>query len=179
MKKSMYPRFSNLIIKISNFFSYYAVSYKESKINSTFNYIFKDLKCPLPYSFCTPPKKSTLEIDLSSILLDISNILPQYSHFIELFKSTIIETDANVIIDGGGNMSIDVSSNMSDNEATQLSKKLNIIDSLIRSRSDEIEKLLQDANRIENELALKNPEYKSQILSKAQEFQRLKNSYKD
>lgn len=135
---------------------------------------------PSPYSFCKqPPLKSTLEIDLAGILLEINNIIPQYTHFIELFKSTIIGTDANVIIDAGGSMSIDVPANMSDDKAAQLSKKINVIDSLIRSRSDELEKLLHEGNRIESELLKNNIQYKSQILEKVEEFQRLKNSYKD
>lgn len=144
------------------------------------NPFFKSTLPTSSYNSCNQlPLKSTLEIDLSGILLEINNILPQFTHFVELFKSTIIQTDANVIIDGSGNMSIDVPSNMSNDEAVQLSKRLNVIDSLIRTRSDELEKLLQEGNRIESELLQKNTEYKSQILEKAQEFQRLKSSYKD
>ena len=135
---------------------------------------------PSPYSFCKEsPRKSTLEIDLAGILLEINNIIPQYTHFIELFKSTIVQTDANVIIDTGGSMSIDVPASMSDDKAVELSKRLNVIDSLIRSRSDEIEKLLQEGNRIESELSKNNAQYKLQILDKVREFEKLKNSYKD
>lgn len=150
------------------------------KIISVWSFFIKTTLPPSPYNFSDKsPLKSTLEIDLSGILLEINNIIPQYTHFIELFKSTIIQTDANVIIDGGGNMSIDIPANMPDNEAEQLSKKLNIIDSLIRSRSDELEKLFQEGNRIENEILQKNTQYKSQILEKTWEFERLKNSYKN
>lgn len=135
---------------------------------------------PSPYSFCKqPPIKSTLEMDLAGILVEINNIIPQYTHFIELFKSTIIGTDANVIIDAGGSMSVDVPVTMPDDKAAQLSKKISVIDSLIRSRSDELEKLLHEGNRIESELLKNNPEYKSQILDKVKIFERLKNSYKD
>lgn len=135
---------------------------------------------PSPYNFCKQsPLKSTLEIDLTGILLEINNIIPQYTHFIELFKSTIIGTDANVIIDTGGSMSIDVPASMSDDKAAELSKKINVIDSLIRNRSDELEKLLHEGSRIESELLKNNTQYKSQILDKVEEFQRLKNSYKN
>jgi hypothetical protein len=133
---------------------------------------------PSPYGF-NKPKKCTLELDLSQILIEVNNILPQYSHFIEQFRSIIVNTDANVIVDGSGSMSIDVPASMSDNEAEQLSKKLNVIDSLIRTRNDDLEKLLDKATSIESELSKKNTNYKSQILEKAQEFQRLKNIYKN
>lgn len=133
---------------------------------------------PSPYSFNTP-RKCTLEFDLTQILIDINTIIPQYSHFIEQFRSIIIETHTNVIVDGSGSMSIDVPASMSDNEAEQLSKKLNVIDSLIRTRNDDLEKLLDKANSIESELHKKDSRYKSQILEKAQEFQRLKNLYKN
>ena len=103
------------------------------------------------------PLKSTFEIDLSGILMDIDKILPQFTHFLDLFKSTIIENNTNVVIDASGSMSIDVPANMSDDQARELSKKLNVIDSLIHSRNDELEKLIQEGNRIESELLQKIP----------------------
>jgi len=133
---------------------------------------------PSPYSF-NKSKKCTLEFDLNQILIEINNIIPQYSYFIEQFRSIIVDTHTNVIVDGSGSMSIDVPASMSDNEAEQLSKKLNVIDSLIRTRNEDLEKLLDKANSIETELYKKNSNYKSQILEKAQEFQRLKNLYKN
>lgn len=133
---------------------------------------------PLPYSF-NEPKKCTLELDLSQILVEINNIIPQYTHFIEQFRSIIVETHTNVIVDGSGSMSIDVPASMSDNEAEQLSKKLNVIDSLIRTRNDDLERLIDKANTIENKLYKIDSNYKSQILEKAQEFNRLKNLYKN
>lgn len=100
-------------------------------------------------------------------------------HFIEQFRSIIIETQTNVVVDGSGSMSIDVPASMPDNQAEQLSRKLNIIDSLIRTRNDDLERLLDKANTIESELRKIDSNYKSQILDKAQEFQRLKNLYKN
>lgn len=132
----------------------------------------------MPYSF-NKPKKCTLELDLSQILVEINSIIPQYTHFIEQFRSIIIETHTNVIVDGSGSMSIDVPASMSDNEAEQLSKKLNVIDSLIRTRNDDLEKLIDKANIIESKLYKIDSNYKSQILEKAQEFNRLKNLYKN
>tara|TARA_Y100000815_G_scaffold275080_1_gene311445 strand:+ start:6605 stop:6892 length:288 start_codon:yes stop_codon:yes gene_type:complete len=89
--------------------------------------------------------------------MDIDKILPQFTHFLDLFKSTIIENNTNVVIDASGSMSIDVPANMSDDQARELSKKLNVIDSLIHSRNDELEKLIQEGNRIESELLQKIP----------------------
>ena len=78
--------------------------------------------------------------------------MPQFTHFLNLFISTFIENNTNVVIDASGSMSIDIPANMSDDQKRELSKNLNVLDSLIRSRSDELEKLIQERNRIESEL---------------------------
>lgn len=134
---------------------------------------------PKPHSFCDQVLKSSLEQDLANILTEINKILPQFDHFIGLFYTTVSHTDVSIIVDTNGNMSMDVPANMSDADAQQLSKRLNIIDTIINSRGTELENLFKQGNVIEKGLVEQNPNFKSEILEKANEFTRLKASYKN
>lgn len=133
---------------------------------------------PKPYSFCNKPLKSTLEVDLAGVLTEINKILPQFEHFIGLFYTTVSQADVNIIVDANSNMSMDVPVNMSEQDAEKLSKRLNIIDTIINSRGAELEDLFKQGNQIEKGLSQQNPNFKSEILEKATEFNKLKDSYK-
>jgi hypothetical protein len=75
-------------------------------------------------------------------------------------------------------MSIDVAKDMPDSEGEKLCKKISIIDSLIKTRGDEINELLQKGLSVESKIKAQNSNYTSQILDKVNEFKRLNASYK-
>lgn len=133
---------------------------------------------PLPHSFCTQPLQSNLSVDLSVILNQVNELLPQLSNFIIQFNNIIIDNSVNVITETNGNMSLDVPMSMPDAKAEQLSKRINIIDRLINNRSDEIKVLLNKGLEIEKNIREKNPQFNSQILEKVNELKKLNNSYK-
>lgn len=115
--------------------------------------------------------------ELLELVNQINTILPQISDFINQFN-TIIENNINVVTDTGANMFMDVPNDISDDKAAHLKKKLEIIDRLINTKTDEVEKLLKKGSSLESTLKKNNPEYKSIILDKLSEFNKLKSSYK-
>ena len=94
---------------------------------------------PVPHKFFNYPVYS----DMSSIINELSSLLPQFSGFISQFNEVVSNTGINVISDSAGNLSIDVPKSMPDLEATNLSKRIGIIDRLIATRSQEINDLIQ------------------------------------
>lgn len=116
--------------------------------------------------------------ELLELINQINTILPQISDFINQFNTTIIENNINVVTDTGANMFMDVPSDISDDKAAHLKKKLEIIDRLINTKTDEVEELLKKGSSLESTLKKNNPEYKSVILDKLSEFNKLKSSYK-
>jgi len=67
---------------------------------------------------------------------------------------------------------------MSRPNASYFSLRIGVIDNLILTRCGEIESLIEQGYNIENELKKKDSNYSSLILDKANEFKRLKASYK-
>jgi hypothetical protein len=122
--------------------------------------------------------KNYFMTELLELINQINTILPQISDFINQFNTTIIENNINVVTDTGANMFMDVPSDISDDKAAHLKKKLEIIDRLINTKTDEVEELLKKGSSLESTLKKNNPEYKSVILDKLSEFNKLKSSYK-
>ena len=81
----------------------------------------------------------------------------------------------NVVTDTGGNMSLDVPSSMPDETAEQIGKKLEIIDRLINTRGQEINAFIEKGLNLEKKL--ESPEFKSKILEKVAEYEKLNKSY--
>jgi xanthine dehydrogenase iron-sulfur cluster and FAD-binding subunit A len=107
----------------------------------------------------------------TEIINQINSLLPQLNEFINQFNTIIIENNINVITDAGGNMSIDAPIDMPDDKANSLGKRIGILDGLINTRSKEINDLFQQAMKIDKQSD-------SVILTKLDEFTKLKNSYK-
>ena len=91
-------------------------------------------------------------------------------------KSLLINIRGGVVTDLGGNMSLDVPSSMPDDLAEHLGRKIGVIDRLITTRGEEIDGLLHKSIEIENKL--ESSEFKSKILERVAEFQKLNKSYK-
>ena len=140
---------------------------------------YNNVCIPKPHAFVTLPLKSTIiEIEqLAEITSQISQIMPQFSDFIDQFHQIVLSKNINVISDPFGNMSLDVPGDMPDAEGEKLGKKISVIDRLIKTRGVEINDLLQKGFGLETKIKMENPNYTSQILDKANEFEKLKNSY--
>lgn len=133
---------------------------------------------PKPYAFVNKPLQASLGAELVEVVNQVSVLIPQLSEFITQFNSIVSEHSINVITETNGNMSIDVPSTMSDDQAQLLSKRIGVIDRLITTRGQEIDKLLHQGLNIENKLKGQDPKFTSQILSKVDEFKKLNESYK-
>ena len=129
---------------------------------------------PVPHKFLNTPLNS----DMSSIINELSSLLPQLSGFISQFNEVVSNTGINVISDSVGNLSIDVPKSMPDIEATNISKRIGIIDRLITTRYQEINDLIHKGLSMEKDLQASNPNYISQLTEKLAEFNRLKSLYK-
>nr|YP_009672786.1 hypothetical protein [Zelopaecilomyces penicillatus]QDE53010.1 hypothetical protein [Zelopaecilomyces penicillatus] len=132
---------------------------------------------PSPHKFNNVALQSTI-VELTEITTKLDELLPQFSNFIEQFNHLIISTNVNVISDVNGDLSLDVPASMPDSEAEKISKKVGILDRLIGTRSQEIDKLVQKGLIMESKLKEENPNFTSQILDKVNEFKKLNSSYK-
>jgi hypothetical protein len=133
---------------------------------------------PKPHIFVNLPLKSSLMGDLAEVSLQIDKLLPQLSDFIGQFNNLVLTTNINVITDSSGNMSIDVPTYIGDSEADQISKRVNIIDRIIKTRAHEINGLVEKGLDIETRIKEQNSRYTSQILHQVNEFNRLNASYR-
>lgn len=127
----------------------------------------------------TLPIQSGTDVDsLTSIIILIGTHLSELSTFISKFDNTVVETGINVISDSEGNLSIDSPGNMSDAVGKKVATKINIIDSLISKRQSDITDLISEGLALQNKINSVDPYYKSQILNKITEFEKLKTLYK-
>lgn len=117
-------------------------------------------------------------IDMTNLIVEINDLLPQFSNFISQFNTLVIQSGINVLTDSMGNMSIDIPNDMPDAEATRVNTRIGIIDRLIKTRAQEINSLLQKGLELEKDIKIQNPEYKSELMEKVAEFKRLSASYK-
>lgn len=70
------------------------------------------------------------------MLADISKHLTQYKGFISSFDELVNSNNINVITDSYNNMSLDVPKNMSSDTVEHLTKKVNILDGLNKTRQE-------------------------------------------
>ena len=115
---------------------------------------------------------------LADIILSIGGYLSELNGYMSKFNNTVIETGINVITDSEGNLGMDVPDTMSEEVAKQVSLKINIIDSLITKRQSDISELIDKGLTLQNKINSVDPFYKSEILSKVSEFEKLKGLYK-
>jgi hypothetical protein len=117
-------------------------------------------------------------IELTNLISEVNTIIPQIADFITQFHSILTDNSINIITDADANMSMEVPNNMPDSQAMNLKKRLEIIDRLISTKAGEVENLLDKGSKLELAIKKENPEYKSVILDKLAEFNKLKSSYK-
>ena len=130
---------------------------------------------PKPHAFVSLPLQSTLEIE--AIILELGNLLPQITDFIQQFNSTIINTGINVITDATGNLNIDVPSSMSDLEVKNITNRIGVLDRLINTQTDKASALLDKGLNLEKSLPSRY-EYLTKLQDKSKILQELRNSYK-
>ena len=119
--------------------------------------------------------ENNLILELSQIVETIDQLLPQFKNFIVQFNQVVSTSGVNVVTDTAGNMSLDVPSSMPDDTAQQIGKKLDIIDRLINTRGQEINSFIEKGLNIEKKL--ESPEFKSKILEKIAEYEKINKSY--
>ena len=129
-----------------------------------------------PHKFETTVLKS--DMNISEIVAEINSLLPQLAGFIKNFNSTVTELNVSVITDTAGNMTIEVPEGTSDESARYISTKVGIIDRLITTRGEDLNKLLQQGIELESSLKKADSTYVSQLADKIQEFKKLNTSYK-
>jgi|1185.fasta_scaffold27552_2 uncharacterized tellurite resistance protein B-like protein len=117
-------------------------------------------------------------MELNNIICELSNLLPQLSGFIDQFNSLVVSSGVNVFTDHAGNMSVDIPNSMTDVDASNVVKRLSIIDRLINTQGSAINDLLQAGMKIEKELKVSDPNYTSNLVQQIEEFKRLNSSYK-
>lgn len=134
---------------------------------------------PKPHKFVNLPLRSSIG-ELNEVMLKITEMLPQFAEFINQFNTIIISNNINIIIDSEGHMSLDVPVTMTDRDTDLYSKRLGILDRLIHTRIQDIDILIQKGFSLEGNLKQDGVTsgFSQQILDKANEFQKLKNSYK-
>ena len=115
--------------------------------------------------------------EFMDIVDQIDALIPQFAGFIDQFNTLVIQKSVNVISDSCGNMSIDVPHDMSSKEAGNISKRINIIDSLIESHNITITDLIERGFNIENKLKSDSGNHISELVNKKAEFNKLRNSY--
>jgi NADH-ubiquinone oxidoreductase chain 3 len=116
--------------------------------------------------------------NLTDLILTIGVHLAEISSYINKFNNIISETGINVITDSQGNMEMDAPSNMSDELAKKVSLRISIIDSLINKRQSDVSELIDKGLALQKNINSVDPLYKSEILSKVSEFEKLKGLYK-
>jgi NADH-ubiquinone oxidoreductase chain 3 len=122
-------------------------------------------------------KSSNELIELTSIILAISEAMPKFAGFINQFDTTVAQQGINVISDSKGNLSIDVPAAMSDAAAEQVKLRIGILDSLISTQGSTIKDLLHNGLGLQNKINMVDPSYRSEIFNQITEFDRLKSSY--
>lgn len=105
--------------------------------------------------------------------------MAEISNYINKFNVIVSETGINVITDSKGNMEKDAPANMSEELAKKVSLKISIIDSLINKRQSDVSELIDKGLTLQKIInSVDPPLYKSEILSKVSEFEKLKGLYK-
>lgn len=115
---------------------------------------------------------------LADIIASIGAIMPELSGYINRFNNTVIENGINVITDSKGNISMDVPNTMSDELVDKVKRSISVIDRLITQRQSDISELIDKGLSLQNKINTVDPFYKSEILSKVTEFEKLKSLYK-
>lgn len=140
---------------------------------------YKDMDIPKPHAFVALPLQSAvfLPTDIPALEAQLANLLPQLSDLIGQFNQTVSTYSINIVIDTSGGMILDLPDTIPDADANIISKRMGILDRVIRSQTDYINTLVNQGLSIEASLRQDHHNYTSQILNKVNEFNRIKASY--
>lgn len=129
-----------------------------------------------PHFFVYKTIKSNL--DLSTIVGDLTKLVPQFKGFIEQFNTLINDNCVNVLTDAKGNLFIDVPNSMPEDKSVQISNKVSVLDRLIKAQSESIGDLFKKGSSIESKFKANNANYTSELNELRKTFISLKDSYK-
>jgi hypothetical protein len=116
--------------------------------------------------------------DLNTVIIEISRLLPQLGEFITQFNNLVSSSGVNVLSDAAGNMSVDIPTTMNNVDASQVVRRLGIIDRLINTHGTTINELLQQGLDMEKQIKTTDSNYTSRLTQQIQEFKALNSSYK-
>ena len=119
-----------------------------------------------------------LNDDLMAIVVELNKIIPQLKGFINNWHDTINYYNINVITDSSGQLSIDVPSDLDEDNVKSCTKKIKILDNLIRDRFDHTEKLITKGNEIETGLKKCSKDYASKLIENSKILKELQSSFK-
>lgn len=149
------------------------------KIKLLLNYIIEcfNQEIPKPHSFVNVPLRASLEANVMEISNTIISSLPQLDDFITQFHKFIVSKNVNVMTDSFGRLDVTVPWDMSDTEHVNVAKRIRILDSLITTKVEQIDGLINEGRSLENQILAKNPNYQSRILARAEEFKVIRSRY--
>ena len=115
-------------------------------------------------------------LDIASIINDITTQLDQYKSFIQNFNETVNANHINVITDANDNMSLDVPNDISSEASKYITKKVQIIDSLIKSHQTSLTEHFSKVSPFNEKV--NDSESISKLTELSNNFKVLKESYK-
>lgn len=123
----------------------------------------------------------TTTIDMQNylhIINDLDGLLSQLTRLIGNFNTTIMNNNLNIMIEANNALVVDAPAAMDDTLAQQVSRRVIELDRLINVRTLDIQALLDKGSVLETQIKLEQPQFVSKILSRADEFTKIKSTYK-
>lgn len=115
--------------------------------------------------------------DITEVISAIDHTLPQMSSFIERYYNLLISSNVNVSTESQGQIFMDVLKTMPEPEVIKVQKEISVLDRLITTHHQTISEKIREGLEIENRIKLNDPNYKSQLLEKINEFKKLESKY--
>jgi hypothetical protein len=115
--------------------------------------------------------------DLTDVISVIDHTLPQVSSFIERYYKLLITTNVNITIEALGQVYMHPPTDMPEPEALQVKKELSVLDNLLNTHHQTISEKIKEGLAIEDRVKLSDPNYKSQLVEKINEFKKLESKY--
>lgn len=123
----------------------------------------------------------TFTTDMQNYLLiinDLDGLLSQLTRLIGNFNTTILNHNLNIMVETNNALVVDAPAAMDDILAQQVSRRVLELDRLINIRTSDVQTLLDKGSVLETQIKVEQPQFISKILSKADEFQKIKSTYK-
>jgi hypothetical protein len=118
-----------------------------------------------------------MEYSLDNCITNIQDLIPQLANFVGQFNTFIMEQNVNVVSDSGGSLGIDVPHNMPEAQARSVTRRVEVLDSLIDSHRITIKELFRQGFEHEAVEKAKNSRYISVLTDKQITFNSLISSY--